>query len=181
MKRLAITLTILAGILSFIPAARCQTFGSTGTTNISVTVAAEASLYVSTASTALTSSGTLFSDYTGTTNLLYKIRTSKGAGTGNIQAEVTTDFSPTAGPSVATPPTAGDALTYTCTVSTPGNACTGSQTASTSAQTPVASFNADARSARAGNSGSLSWTLTNDPQYATGAYTATVTFTVSST
>jgi hypothetical protein len=181
MRRLTITLIALAGILSFIPAARCQTFGSTGTTNISVTVAAEASLYVSTATTALTSGGTLFSDYTGTTNLLYKIRTSKGAGTGNIQAQVTTDFSPTGGPLVATPPTTGDTLSYSCTVSTPGTACDPGQIASTTSGTPVVSFSADARSARAGNSGSVSWTLTNDPQYKTGPYSATVTFTVSAT
>jgi hypothetical protein len=94
---------------------------------------------------------------------------------------VTTDFSPSGGPSVANPPTAGDALTYSCTVSTPGTPCSGTQTASTTSSTPVASFGANARSDRAGNSGSVAWTLTNDPLYETGSYSAVVTFTVSAT
>lgn len=180
MKHSTTILIILAGILAFVPAARCQ-WASTGTTNVSVTVAAEAALSISTGTTTLTSTGTLFANYTGTTSFLYKIRTSKTAGTGTITAKVTTDFSPTGGPSVTTPPTTGDALSYTCTVSAPGTACTGSQTASTSAQTSVAGFGTDAKSALAGNSGSLSWTLTNDPAYSSGAYSATVTFTVSAT
>jgi hypothetical protein len=164
-----------------IPAAHCQTFGSSGNTNLNVTVAAEASLYVSTENTALTSTGTLFADYTGTTNFLYKIRTSKTGGTGNIQLRVTTDFSPSGGPSVANPPTAGDTLSYSCTVSSPGTPCSGTQVASTSSSTPVATFGANARSDRAGNSGSVAWTLTNDPAYETGSYSAVVTFTVSAT
>jgi hypothetical protein len=43
----------------------------------------------------------------------------------------------------------------------------------------VVTFGADAKSAMAGNSGSVDWTLTNDPQYSTGTFTATVTFTIS--
>ena len=106
--RTVVLLTTLAGALLLAPAADCQTFGSSGTTNLSVTVAAEASLYVSTATTALTSTGTLFSDYTGTTNFVYKIRTSQGSGSGNLQLRVTSDFSPSGGPSVADPPSPGD-------------------------------------------------------------------------
>ena len=94
---------------------------------------------------------------------------------------MTTDFSPAGGPSVASPPTAGDTLTYTCTVSAPGSACSGSQTASTTVATPVATFGADAHSAAAGNSASVDWTLTNDPVYKAGTYSATVTFTISAT
>jgi hypothetical protein len=45
----------------------------------------------------------------------------------------------------------------------------------------VGSFGADAKSTAAGNTGSVAWSLTNDPTYATGAYTATVTFTISAT
>jgi len=176
-----VLLSIAAMMLLFVSAAPCQTFGSSGNTNLNVTVEAEASLYVSTANTALTSTGTLFSDYTGTTNFMYKIRTSKTSGAGNIQLKVTTDFSPSGGPSVANPPTAGDALTYSCTVSSPGTPCSGTQTASTTSNTPVGSFGANARSAREGNSGSVAWTLTNDPLYETGSYSAVVTFTVSAT
>jgi hypothetical protein len=76
-------------------------------------------------------------------------------------------------------PNAGDSLTYTCTVAAPGTACSGSQTASTTASTPVASFGADAHAT--GNAGSVAWSLTNDPLYPTGSYSATVTFTISAT
>src|SRR5580658_3050355 len=103
-------------------------FAGTGTTSVTVTVAAEASLQVNTATTSLANVGTIFNAYTGTTSLTYKIRTTKTGGSGAITLEVTTDFAPAGGPSVVTPPTAGDALTYTCTVSAPGTACAGSLT-----------------------------------------------------
>ena len=49
------------------------------------------------------------------------------------------------------------------------------------AATSVATFGAAASSAKAGNTGSVAWSLTDDPVYATGAYAATVTFTISAT
>jgi hypothetical protein len=154
-------------------------FAGTGTTSVTVTVAAEASIQVNTATTALANTGTIFNAYTGTTNITYKIRTTKTGGTGSITLEVTSDFSPAGGPSVATPPTSGDALSYTCTVAAPGTACTGTITSSTSAATSVATFGANAHSANAGNTGSVAWSLTDDPTYQTGAYSATVTYTIS--
>jgi len=150
------------------------------TTTLSVAVGPEAALTVTTGTSTLSESGSTFSsDFTGTTNLTYKIRTTKAGGTGTITLKVTTDFAGTGAPSVATPPTAGDALTYTATVSAPGTAATGSQTASTTASTNIATFGAGANSAKVGNTASVSWDLTNDPVYATGTYTATVTFTIS--
>lgn len=166
-------MVLVAGLL------RAQ-FAPTGTTTISVSVGSEASLRVDTATTTLTTAGT-FAAYTGTTNLTYKIRTTQSSGSGTITARVTTDFSPAGGPSVASPPTAGDLLQYTCTISAPGTACAGSQTASTAADTSVATFGADATSVAAGNAGSVAWTLTNDPVYKTGTYTAVVTFTIAAT
>jgi len=154
-------------------------FAGSGTTTLSVTPTAEAAIQINTSSTSLTSAGTTFNNYTGQTNLTYKIRTTQSSGTGSITLKVTADFSPSGGPSVATPPTAGDALTYTCSVTSPGTACSGSQTASTSSATSVATFGAGASSTAAGNTGSVSWTLTNDPVYKTGSYSATVTFTIS--
>lgn len=152
------------------------------TTTLSVTVASEASLTVTTGTTSLATSGTNFSiPYTGTTAFTYQIRTTKTGGSGTITSKVTADFGGTGGPSVGTPPTTGDALAYTCTVAAPGTACTGSQTASTSASTPVSTFGAGANSAKAGNTGSVAWSLTDDPSYATGSYSATVTFTISAT
>src|SRR5579872_7063885 len=64
---------------------------TTGTTTLNVTVGAEAALTVA-ATPNLTSTGTNFSNYTGTTSLTYFIRTTASGGSGNIQLEVTTDF-----------------------------------------------------------------------------------------
>jgi len=185
MKKKAKTLSLVAlTLLLATSLAHAQLGSSTGTTTVTVVVGAEAALTVA-ATPNLTSTGTNFSSYTGTTNLTYFIRTTASGGSGSLTLKVTTDFNCAAGgPCVATPPTTGDALSYTCTVANPGNngtatPCTGSQTASTTASTGVATFGADARSLFAGNSASTSWTLTNDPKYKTGSYSAVVTFTIS--
>ena len=150
------------------------------TTTLSVVVPAEAALTVTTGTTSLATTGTNFgTPYTGTTNFNYEIRTTKSSGSGSITAKVTADFGGAGGPSVGTPPSPGDALSYTCTVTAPGASCTGSQTASTTASTSVATFGSGANSARGGNGGSVAWSLTDDPLYATGSYSATVTFTIS--
>jgi hypothetical protein len=154
-------------------------FAGTGTTSMSVTVAAEAALQVNTATTTLANVGTIFNAYTGTTNFTYKVRTTKVAGTGTITLQVTSDFSPANGPSIATPPTAGDAMTYTCTTTAPATGCVGTVTSATASATSVATFGTNAHSANAGNAGSVAWSLTDDPTYQTGAYSATVTFTIS--
>lgn len=177
---LVLKAAVLTAALGFLTATGL--LAQSGTVSISVTVGAEAAIQVDTSTTSLANVGTIFNSYTGTTSLTYKIRTTKTGGSGSITLQVTSDFSPAGGPSVATPPTAGDTLAYTCTVASPGLACTGSQTSSTTAATPVAAFGADAHSAVAGTSGtSVFWTLQNDPAYKTGSYSATVTFTISST
>ncbi len=171
----------LAAALLLLGQAAVAQVTDSGTTNISVNVGAEASLSIGAASTALTTSGTTFSnDYVGTTNFTYKIRTSKTGGTGLVTLSVITDF-PAGGPSVRNPPTADDKLSYTCSVTGPGSGCSSAQTAAFNSGTPVASFGADAKSAKAGDSGSVSWSLSNDPLYSTGSYTATVQFTISAT
>ena len=171
MKRLN-TLAIFVSILALaVPAAFGQTFAGTGTTTLSIAVGPEAAISVTEASTPLSMGAGLFSDYTGTTNFTYKIRTSKTGGTGSITASVA-EFGE-GGPSLA----AGD-LKYTCTVSAPGTGCSSDVTAAT-AGTNVAGFGANARSAKSGNSGSVSWTLVNDPQYETGTHTSVVTFSIS--
>src|SRR5690349_12515668 len=90
-------------------------FAGTGTTSVAVTVGAEAAIQVNTATSTLTSAGTTFNNYTGSTAFTYKIRSTKVGGTGAVTVQVTSDFSPAGGPSVASPPTAGDTLAYTCT------------------------------------------------------------------
>lgn len=155
-------------------------FAGTGTTTLAVTVGTEAAIRIDTASTALSAAGTTFANpFSGTTHFTYKVRTTKVGGSGTITLKVTTDFAGTGGPSVATPPTAGDALTYTCALAGVGTACTSAVTASTTASTNVATFATDTKSSSAGDTGTVLWSLTNDPVYATGTYNATVTFTVS--
>ena len=174
MKMKTFTIVVL-GLLN--GAVALGQFAATGTTTLSLTVAVAASIRVDTATTSLTTSGGIFANpYTGTTNFTFKIRTGKTSGTGSITLQVTSDFSPSGGPSVL----GGDLLTYTCTVAS-GTACVGSTTSSTTATTSVATFGADAHSASAGDSGSTAWSLTNDTRYQTGAYSATVTYTISAT
>lgn len=157
-----------------------QTFGTSGTSTLQVTVAAEAGISITASTTTLASSGSVFNPYTGTTNFTYKIRTTTSSGSGTIQLQVTSDFGPAGGPSVASSGTSGDTLTYTCSVAASGTPCSGTQTASTTSQKSVATFGSGAHSAQNGDSGSVTWSLKNDPTYPTGSYSATITFTVSS-
>jgi len=172
-------LTIIACLLLAL-ACVMHAQAATGTTTLSVVVGPEAGLTVNTSTTSLTAIGSTFANpFTGTTSLTYFIRTTKTTGSGTITSIVTTDFAAAGGPSVVTPPTAGDALTYSCTVAAPGTACTGPITASHAAATSVATFGAGASSAKAGNAASVAWSLTDDPAYSTGTYTALVTFSIS--
>ena len=169
---------IVLGLLS--SASLFAQFAPTGNTTLQVNVGVEAGIRVDTAITNLLSPST-FADYVGSTNFTYKIRTSSG-GSGTITMQITSDFAPAGGPSVAAPPDPTDTLAYTCSLIAPGTACAGSQSASTTAQTGVATFGGDAHSTKLGNGpNSVAWTLSNDPLYDTGAYNATATFTISAT
>lgn len=129
--------------------------------------------------TMLTSSGDTLADYIGTTSFTYFIRTGTVGGSGFIKLQVTKDFTPSGGPSVAAPLSPDDTLRYACAVSSPGTACSGTQFASTSSQTLVGTFIGNSHSAKNGNSASILWMLSNDPLYATGTYIATITYTIS--
>jgi hypothetical protein len=175
----------VSGVLLAAPHTAMAQFAATGTTTLSVAIAAEAAISVTTATTSLTEAsgaGVFGSPYTGTTNFSYKVRSTKVGGAGAITVKVTTDF-PAGGPSVASPLT-GDAMTYTCTAASSATACSGSVTASTSSATSVTTFATDAHSASgagASDAGTVAWSLPNDPVYQTGTYTATATFTISAT
>ena len=176
--------TLIIGACALLAmAGLAQAPSGTGTTTLSVAVGAEAALTVNTSSTSLTTASTTFGNpYTGTTSLTYFMRTGKSTGTGTLTLRVTADFSPAGGPLVATPPSTGDALTYSPTVSSPGTAATGPITATTTTQTAVGSWGAAASSTKAGNTASVAWSLTDDPVYNAGStYTATTTFTISAT
>jgi hypothetical protein len=179
MKKTLRTIPILA--LALLPALRvhAQSGSPTGTTTVSVTIGPQAGLTITNGSTPLTAGGTNFSQFTGSTTLTYFVRTTTTGGGGSITLKVSSDFSPVGGPSVASPLSSADTLNYTCTVASPGSACTSTQTASTSSQTNVASFGTNVHTTAAGSSAEVDWTLANDPSYKTGTYNATVTFTIS--
>ncbi|HVX65802.1 MAG TPA: hypothetical protein VHA11_04325 [Bryobacteraceae bacterium] len=182
MRRTQYLCVLASAAALLLPVHLLAQFSPSGSTSISVTVGPEAAIRIDSATSTLTTSGVVFgSDFTGSTAFTYKIRTRQGDGSGNVQLQVMSDFSPAGGPSVATPPDPEDTLGYTCNVSEPASGCSGRQTASTTVATPVATFGANARSTRTGNSGSVNWTLANDPQYATGTFTALVTLTISTT
>jgi hypothetical protein len=153
---------------------------NTGTTSLNLTVAPEANITV-VAATPLASASTVFgASFTGSTNFTYKIRTSTAAST--VTVKITTDFSTGTGgkPSVASPPTAGDALTYTCAGAGAGTPCSTSVTASTSTATSVWTFGATTHNTNAaGDTGTVSWSLTDDPVYPVNTYAAVATFTIS--
>jgi hypothetical protein len=174
-------LFLAVALLFMTPLAHAQLGNTSVNSNLSILVSPEAALTIQTTTTSLTSPLTNFSAYTGTTNFTYFVRTTKSGGTGSVTVAVA-DFSPAGGPSIVTPPTPTDKLTYSCTVPAASSGsvtpCTGPVTAATSA-TNVATFGADTRSPFAGVGSSVSWTLTNDPLYQTGSYTAVATFTIS--
>lgn len=153
----------------------------TGTQSLTATIYPVGSITVP-AIADLNASTTKFQPFSGTIVLNYRARTTPVGG-GNITLSVTSDFTPSGGPSVA-----AGALAYTCGGSTLGAGCSGAQTASTTLQTPVVALPASACtgagracSSQNPNAVHLTFTLADDPLYATGTYSARVTFTISTT
>lgn len=131
----------------------------------------------------LTAGGSPFTPFTGGLAVSYRVRTTpSGTGsTGTITAQVSADFSPTGGPSAS-----ASALTYTCGSASIGTACSGTQTASTTTQTPVVTLPASACTGGGGSCSStnpasvdLNFSLTDSPAYPTGSYTASVILRIS--
>jgi hypothetical protein len=134
----------------------------------------------------LAKTGTAFNNYTGSLAINYRERTTQSTGGGTITVQATADFTPANGPSIASPPSTGDKLTYTCSGATLGTNCSGTQTVSTTAATNVVTFSASECTGGGGscstastNSVTVNFTLTNDPKYKTGSYSATLTVTIS--
>jgi hypothetical protein len=140
-------------------------------------------LFTLSAPLALTRTG---SGFTGTMTLSYRARTSQGTGYGTITVKAAADFSPPGGPSIAHPPSTGDKFTYTCSGATLGISCSGMQTLSTTSSTNVVSIGASActgggspcSTAEPGST-NVTFILTDDPQYKTGSYSATLTWMIS--
>ena len=153
-----------------------------------VTLQNAVKITVSPSSVNLTNTGTAFSNYTSASSITisYWIRTTPSTGSGNVQVEAA-EFTPTGagGPVIGS---SGGPLTYTCSGATLGTNCSGSQTVSTTTQTPVVTSIPAAActggtncSSAVPNTVSTSFTLTNNPAYKTGGYSSKLTFTISAT
>jgi hypothetical protein len=158
-------------------------FSATGTTTqtLNATISPVGRLVLP-ASTTLKAAATAFQPFTGTLAVSYEVRTTS-AGGGSITLRVSSDFTPAGGPSASS-----GSLKYTCGAAGLGTSCSGTQTASTTAQTPVLTVPASACTGGGGacsgqdpNTINLNFTLTDQPAYATGTYTAVVTFVISAT
>jgi len=157
--------------------------GGTGSVNqtLNATLQPIAKLSVP-ASLSLTAGATGFSPFSGTLAVSYRARSTPTGG-GTITVRVTSDFLPTGGPSAA-----AAALTYTCGNASLGTPCSGTQTASTTAQTLVLTLPASACTGGGGScsasdpaSLNVNLSLTDNPSYDTGSYSAQLTFTISAT
>jgi hypothetical protein len=157
--------------------------GGTGTTTQTLSATINPGYALTTPATAaLTHGQNYFQPFQTTFAVNYEVRTSP-SGSGKITLQVTNDFAPSGGPSAAS-----GVLTYTCGAANLGTPCSGTQTASTTAQTPLLTLPASACTGGGGacsnqdpNSVNLTFILTDDPGYSTGNYSATVTFTISAT
>lgn len=178
MKKLLAIVPMLL-LAAAISNAQCTTTTCTGTSTLSLTVGAEATLAITNGTTNFAEGSGAFADYGATTQFSYSIRT---ITSGQITLAFASDFSPTTGPSFINSATTGDKLTYTCTNSQSAVACSTSQnvTAITTAY-PVAAFGTSYTTPRAGSTGSVIWNLVNDPNYLQGSYSTTATFTISAT
>jgi hypothetical protein len=165
---------------------RSQAATLTTTQTLQAVVSPLGGLFSFPSSVTLTKTGTTFSSFTGNLSIQYDARTTQSTGGGSITVEVTSDFTPAGGPSIASPPSAGDKLTYTCSGATLGTGCSGTQKVSSTASTSVISLSATECTGGGGscssanpNTVTLNFTLTDDPAYKAGSYSATVTFTIS--
>ncbi len=134
------------------------------------------------ASVSLIKAGSAFAGYSAALSVSYRVRTTPSGG-GSITMQAGADFTPSGGPLVSS----GN-LTYTCSGSTLGTGCAGTQTVSTSSATPVLTIPASACTGGGGscsgsnpNNVTINLNLNNDTGFATGAYSTQVTLTISAT
>jgi hypothetical protein len=185
-SKTCVSLLWAAIALLFLP--RVAPAQNTTTQTLQATIVPLGGLFTVGSPLALTRTGTTFNAFTGTMALSYRARTSQGMGYGSITVKATVDFMPTGGPSIAHPPTAGDTFTYSCSGATLGTSCSGRQTVSTTAATNVVSIGASACTGGGApcstadpGSTNVTFILTDDPQYKTGSYSTTLTWTISAT
>jgi hypothetical protein len=181
--RLALLIALGALLLASIP---LEASTVTTTQTLQATIVPLGGLFTLTSPLALTRTGATLNGFTGTMTLSYLARTSQGTGQGTITVKATADFTPAGGPSIAKPPSVGDEFSYICSGATLGTSCSGAQTVSTTSATNVISIGASACTGGGApcstanpNSANVTFTLTDDPKYKTGSYSATLTWTIS--
>jgi hypothetical protein len=176
-KVVAAILCALLGIPAHFQAAT-----STATQSLTATLSPIGKVSVP-SSVSLTHVGSTFASFGASVSVSYKVRTTPSGTGGSITMQAGSDFTPTGGPLLS----AGN-LTYTCSGSTLGTACSGTQTVSTTTATPVLTIPTSACSGGGGscsssnpNSVSINLSLPDQPAFATGVYSTQVTFTISAT
>jgi hypothetical protein len=177
---------LMAGVALLLAPAGLQAATLTTTQTLTADISPEGGLFSFPNTVTLANAGTTLSNFAGSLSIQYRERTTQSTGGGSITVKATADFTPTGGPSMASPPSTGDALSYTCSGATLGTNCSGTQTVSTSTATNVVTFSASECTGGGGscsssspNTVTVNFTLTDDPKYHTGSYSATLTFTIS--
>src|SRR5260370_1564645 len=132
------------------------------------------------ASLNLTSTGALFTPYTGSLTVSYRMR-STSSGTGNITVQAGSDFTPAGGPSIA-----GGVLSYTCGNASLGAGGYGCSTVSTTAQTGVVTVSGASCTGGGGACSSVdpnvvqvNFSLQNNSNYTSATVSASLTFNIS--
>ena len=159
---------------------------NTITQTLNATIVPEGSLVTLTSPLVLSKTNGTSSVFSGSVTLSYRARTSQGNGQGSVTLKATSDFAPSGGPSIAHPPSSVDQFTYTCSGATLGVSCSGVQAISTTSATNVISIGPSACTGGGGpcsstdpNSANVTFSLSDDPKYKTGSYSATLTWTIS--
>ena len=189
-RRLTARLAPLVAVVALLVAPVCSQAQTTlGAQTLYVTLQNAVKMTVSPSNVSLTHTGTAFSNFSSASSITvsYWIRTTPSTGSGNVQVQAA-EFTPTGqgGPVIGS---SGGPLTYSCSGATLGSNCSGTQTVSTTTQTPVVtSIPAGACTGGGGNCSSAvpdtvsaSFTLTDNPAYKTGSYSSVLTFTISAT
>jgi len=185
-KTRKIVLLFVAGAALLVAPVRLPAATLSTTQTLQADIYPEGGLFSFPNSVTLANGGNTFGNYSNTLSIQYRERTTQTSGSGNITVQATADFTPAGGPSIASPPTSSDSLGYTCSGATLGTGCSGTQKVSRTTSTNVVTFSAsectgggNPCSSYSPNTVTLSFTLTNDPKYDTGSYSATLTFTIS--
>lgn len=131
----------------------------------------------------LTNTGTVFNPYSGSLTVNYRARSTTIGTGGSITLQSTAEFTPSGGPTVGS-----GTLTYGCSGPTLGTACSGTLTVSLVSATNVLTIPASVCTGGGGscssanpNTENINFSLVDDPGYKTGTYSASITFTISST